>query len=79
MHKVRRAVLLTFMLIGTFTIFLPQTPLNIPEVKASPVWNITEDVDYITIENDYYIGKIEKTKGRLYNFFIKPYPTVDIV
>lgn len=42
-------------------------------------FRVTDDENYITIENDYYIAKVEKASGRLYNFYIKPYDADDIV
>ena len=49
-------------------------------VRAHPTFSVSEDDDYIRVENDYYIANVSKARGWLGKFFaIKPYDTVNIV
>ena len=74
--KLSRSISVCFLalfLLGAFT------ALDFPITKALPTFSVIEDENYITVENDYYKAKVEKTRGRLYNFYIKPHDTIDIV
>jgi len=60
--------LLSLSLIGSF-----------PLTFVSTSFTVSEDPDFFTVENDYYIAKLARSNGGIAQFYIKPQVDVNIV